>query len=182
MFRWLMIVLWLVMAPFAMAMDKVDVNSANIALLDTLPGIGPAKAQAIVDFRAQNGPFSSPEALVQVPGIGPATLANIRMLVVCGADDASPEPVETTTPAAALTGQAPTEAPVPSGPASSLININTATAAQLETLPGIGPTKAVSIVADRTTNGPYSSCAELSRVNGIGPATVANVSGMCATE
>jgi len=166
-----------------MAMDKVDVNSADIALLDTLPGIGPAKAQAIVDFRAQNGPFSSPEALVQVPGIGPATLANIRMLVVCGADDASPAPTESsTTPAAALTGQAPTEAPVPTGPASGAININTATAAQLETLPGIGPTKAASIVADRTTNGPYSSCSDLSRVNGIGPATVANVSGMCAAE
>ena len=183
MLRWLMLVLWLFVAPLAVAMDKVDVNTADIALLDTLPGIGPAKAQAIVDFRTQNGPFASPEALVQVPGIGPATLANIRLLVVCGGDgEPAAEPAATTTPAAALTGQAPTEAPAPSGPPGTGININTATAAQLETLPGIGPTKAASIVADRTANGPFASCADLSRVNGIGPATVANVSGLCSTE
>ncbi|MGB8712011.1 MAG: ComEA family DNA-binding protein [Onishia taeanensis] len=52
------------------------------------------------------------------------------------------------------------------------ININTASAEQLETLPGIGTSRAADIVADREANGDYSSAEDLMRVNGIGEATV----------
>jgi len=51
------------------------------------------------------------------------------------------------------------------------LNINTATAVQLEALPGIGPTKAQAIVEYRTQNGPFSSLAEIQNVSGIGPKT-----------
>ncbi|WP_168015572.1 ComEA family DNA-binding protein [Halomonas salinarum] len=54
----------------------------------------------------------------------------------------------------------------------SPININTASAEQLETLPGIGSARAEDIVADREANGDYSSADELMRINGIGEATV----------
>lgn len=63
------------------AMGLVNVNSATNAELETLPGIGEVIAQAIVDHRTENGPFTSVEQLVDVSGIGDATLENIRELV-----------------------------------------------------------------------------------------------------
>jgi competence protein ComEA len=55
----------------------VDLNTASIEELDTLPGIGPKTAQAVVEYRETHGPFASPEDLLQVPGIGPKKLAAI---------------------------------------------------------------------------------------------------------
>ena len=62
----------------------VNVNTASSAELQTLPGIGPSKAEAIVAYRNENGPFSSLSALDAVPGIGPSTLQNISPLVDFG--------------------------------------------------------------------------------------------------
>lgn len=59
----------------------VDLNEAGIDELDTLPGIGPATAQAIVDHREQHGPFASVDELIDVRGIGEAKLAQLRDLV-----------------------------------------------------------------------------------------------------
>jgi competence protein ComEA len=59
----------------------VDLNRADAAALDTLPGIGPVLAQRIVAFREKNGPFADVESLVDVPGIGPAILDSVRDLV-----------------------------------------------------------------------------------------------------
>ena len=56
----------------------IDINSAGVGLLCHLPGIGEVMAQRIVDHRAQNGPFASVDALLDVKGIGPATLEAIR--------------------------------------------------------------------------------------------------------
>jgi competence protein ComEA len=59
----------------------VDVNNADAALLETLPGIGPATAAAIITERERNGPFLGIDDLDRVPGIGPAKLAALRELV-----------------------------------------------------------------------------------------------------
>ena len=59
----------------------VDVNRATNVELETLPGVGPATAAAIVTERERNGPFSSFEDLERVPGIGPAKLAALTGLV-----------------------------------------------------------------------------------------------------
>ncbi|PYG01598.1 competence protein ComEA [Georgenia satyanarayanai] len=56
----------------------VDLNSADLADLDTLPGVGPAIAQRILEWREANGPFHSVEELLEVSGIGPATLDKLR--------------------------------------------------------------------------------------------------------
>ena len=56
----------------------VDINTADAAALEALPGVGPSIAQAIVEWRATNGQFASVDELEDVPGIGPATLAEIR--------------------------------------------------------------------------------------------------------
>ena len=55
-----------------------DLNSRTAAELEALPGIGPAKAAAIVRWREEHGPFTSLEALQEVPGIGPGTVAMLR--------------------------------------------------------------------------------------------------------
>jgi competence protein ComEA len=60
---------------------KVNVNTADVTQLETLPGIGVVLAQTIVDHREENGPFSSVDELEDVSGIGPATLEEIRDLV-----------------------------------------------------------------------------------------------------
>ncbi len=59
--------------------------------------------------------------------------------------------------------------------APALVNINTATQAQLETLPGVGPVTAQAILAWRTDNGPFSSVDELVEVSGIGQATLTKI-------
>ena len=56
----------------------ININTANSALLQTLPGIGPARASAIISHRENHGNFSSIEGLLQVSGIGPAILSGIR--------------------------------------------------------------------------------------------------------
>jgi len=59
--------------------------------------------------------------------------------------------------------------------ASSLVNLNTATEAQLDTLPGVGPVTAKAILAWRETNGPFTAITQLQEVQGIGPKTFAQI-------
>ncbi|WAH38522.1 ComEA family DNA-binding protein [Alicyclobacillus dauci] len=54
---------------------KVNLNTADVVTLETLPGLGPARAAAIVQYRAAHGPFHSVSDLLQVSGIGQKTLA-----------------------------------------------------------------------------------------------------------
>ena len=56
----------------------VDINTADAALLQTLNGVGPALAQRIIDYRGEHGPFRSVEELLEVKGIGEATLEGFR--------------------------------------------------------------------------------------------------------
>ena len=60
----------------------IHVNTATAQELETLPGIGPALAEAIIAYRDEHGPFQTVEQLDDVPGIGPAKLDAIRDLVV----------------------------------------------------------------------------------------------------
>lgn len=62
--------------------ELVDINSADAALLEQLPGIGATSAQSIIDYRTANGPFTQVEDLLKIPGIGSATLEEIRGLII----------------------------------------------------------------------------------------------------
>jgi len=62
----------------------VNLNTATADQLMALPGIGQAKASAIIAHRDANGPFNSPEDLLQVKGVGEALLAKIRPYVTTG--------------------------------------------------------------------------------------------------
>jgi competence protein ComEA len=60
---------------------KVNINTADSAALDSLPGIGPALAQRIIDYRQEHGPFARLEDLMEVSGIGPGTFEKLRDLI-----------------------------------------------------------------------------------------------------
>ncbi len=57
---------------------KVDINSADVEELDELPEVGPATAEAIIEYRRANGSFTSVDELGGVPGIGPTTIQKIE--------------------------------------------------------------------------------------------------------
>jgi len=107
-------------ASFAIA--AVNINSATKEELDVLPGIGPVKAQAIVDYRKAHGPFKSVEDLKKVNGIGDATFDKIKGdLSVTGstARTASPATPAPAKPSAAATPamSAASTAPAPAAKA-----------------------------------------------------------------
>jgi competence protein ComEA len=62
----------------ALASEPVDLNAADLAALDSLPGIGPATAQAILEERTRRGGFRSTRDLLRVPGIGEGRFARLK--------------------------------------------------------------------------------------------------------
>ena len=72
--------------PAAMqpAEGRVNINTAGLEELMTLPGIGEARARAILDDREQNGPFRYPEELTRVKGIGEGILAGLSDQITTG--------------------------------------------------------------------------------------------------
>jgi competence protein ComEA len=63
---------------------RVNINTATVVELDALPGIGETTAQAIVDYRLQNGPFQVIQDIMNVPGIGPSAYALIKDYINVG--------------------------------------------------------------------------------------------------
>ncbi|WP_293765589.1 helix-hairpin-helix domain-containing protein [uncultured Aquitalea sp.] len=89
----------------ASAFAAVNINTATQEQLESLNGIGPVKAKAIIDYRAKNGAFKSVDDLKNVSGIGDKTLEKLRKdIAVSGA---------TTAPAAAAKSGAPAAANKP---------------------------------------------------------------------
>ncbi|NBD36852.1 MAG: ComEA family DNA-binding protein [Chloroflexi bacterium] len=66
--------------------EKIDLNQATAAELETLPNIGPALAERILDYRAEHGPFPTTEALMEVSGIGPTTYEEIAPRITVTTD------------------------------------------------------------------------------------------------
>lgn len=75
----------LLIPAFSVAAALVNINTADAALLDTLPGIGPTLAGRIIDYRAAHGPFAAISDIQNVSGIGPSTYANLAPLITVGA-------------------------------------------------------------------------------------------------
>lgn len=63
---------------FALAFGTVNINRANSAQLQSLNGIGPAKAQEILKYRKEHGNFNTVDELVNVKGIGPKTMIKLK--------------------------------------------------------------------------------------------------------
>lgn len=62
----------------------VNINRAEAWLLEALPGVGPVKAQAVMDYREQNGPFRSIHEILEVDGFGEASFEQIENLITVG--------------------------------------------------------------------------------------------------
>lgn len=81
----------LAFAPLvSLAASPIDVNTASAQALAALDGIGPQKAQAIVEYRQKHGPFKSVDELLNVKGIGEKTLAANRDKVTVSASTPKP--------------------------------------------------------------------------------------------
>lgn len=79
---------WL--AGISIALAAVNINTASVDELDSVKGIGPTKAKAIVDYRTKNGPFKSVDDLKGVKGFGDKTLAKLRNDLTTGESAAAP--------------------------------------------------------------------------------------------
>ena len=69
---------------YAAVATTVDINSADAITLQTLDGVGPAKAQAIIEYRKANGPFKTADDLNKVKGIGDKTMQANRDKITVG--------------------------------------------------------------------------------------------------
>ena len=96
------------MAFAGFAAAAVDLNSATAAELDSVKGIGPAKAKAIIDYRDKNGPFKSVDDLKGVKGFGVKTIDKLRPeLTVGGASAPAPKAAAAPVPPPASAPAAP---------------------------------------------------------------------------
>lgn len=73
----------LLFSPFSMAAEPVNINTASaVEIATSLNGVGPAKAEAIVAYREENGPFVSVDQLTDVKGIGMSTIEKNRTQII----------------------------------------------------------------------------------------------------
>jgi competence protein ComEA len=139
---------------------RIDINNATQQTIETLPGVGPKLALAIIEGR----PYTTIDDLDRVKGIGPAKLEKIRHRIYVVPMRGTNALKLAAARAAARTNAPPTGADLPAPrTATQRRDINAATQEELETLPGIGPKRAEAIIAAR----PFKKIEDLQRIPGL---------------
>src|SRR5579864_5353515 len=105
-------VLFLYLATTALAQkappsQPINLNTATIAQLETLPGVGPSTAKSIVDFRNHSGPFQRVEDLLAIKGISKSKLEKLRPYVTVGSAAPNRHSESSHHPSAALAFSSP---------------------------------------------------------------------------
>lgn len=170
--------------PEAETAGRIDLNHADRAQLLQLPGVGEITADRIEEYRRAHNGFRGVDELRKVRGVGPALVERLRPLVYLEPDGPAPEKSED--PGPPLATEPPTNAaPKAEKPAARMpaagkkkgdgpaqpVNVNDASADELQQLPGIGPTLSARIIQAREQR-PFRSVDELRRVKGIGAKTL----------
>ncbi len=150
--------------------ETIDPNSAGEVDLDRLPGVGASRARQIVENRTEHGPFANVEELARVPGIGAASVERLRPYLQVAA------PVRASVRARDAPGGVDGGGTgVVAAGGGGLLDLNRATAEELQALPGIGPVTAGRIVAWREENGGFRAPDQLMEVSGVGERTFARL-------
>ncbi|TSA27285.1 hypothetical protein D4R71_02380 [bacterium] len=138
----------------------ININAADIETLAELPGIGPAKAQAIFEYRTQQESLSSLIEMTNIKGIGKKTLAKLLPYLEMIGDSAEVY--------AFVAEESPTTDTLLTAGVTEKININSASIEQLQNLSGIGEKKAQAIIDYRNEQGSFETIEEIMNVKGIG--------------
>ncbi len=151
--------------------ETIDPNIAGEVDLDRLPGVGASRARQIVENRNEHGPFLTVEELARVPGIGPASVERLRPHLKVAAAVRAP-----------VRARAAPEGVGGGGAGGVVVDLNRATAEELQSLPGIGPVTAGRIVAWREENGGFRTPDQLMEVSGVGERTFARVAPLVRVD
>ncbi|MCD6578775.1 helix-hairpin-helix domain-containing protein [bacterium] len=144
--------------------QKVDINKANKEELISLPRVGPATAENILNYRKTHGAFKTIHDIVNVPRIGEKTFEKMASYIMV-----SGEVIKSNTPNEKV------EKSSENVSNNNLININTASSKELETLPRVGPKTAQNIINYRNENGAFKTIHDITNVPRIGEKTFQNL-------
>ncbi len=160
--------------------ERINLDQATVPEIARLPRVGVALAKRIAADRAARGPFGGLTGLDRVVGVGPGLLRVLEPYVAFSAErmsgGADQQMSGAAAPRSGALGQVVAPSAHPLISSSAHLDLNTATAAQLDSLPGIGPARAAAIVRYREVYGPFPAVAGLARVPGINPALLQRLS------
>jgi competence protein ComEA len=148
-----------VLVTSGLTQQKIDLNTASEKELEAIKGVGPATAKKIV----ANRPYKSVDELSKA-GLSANQTESLKPFFTVGATAPAPAPAQPVQPGQLTPSVA--KAPATSAPKlapGQTVNINNATKAELDALPGIGPVKAQAIIDGR----PYKTKEDILKVKGI---------------
>ena len=167
--------------PFATHSTSTSVATVAIPEAETTTTVAPSVVVYVAGAVAEPGVYTLPplsrvtDAMSAAGGaLATADLDVVNLAATVHDGERIYVPVVGEIVPAVLAGDAVADATIPAGP----VNVNTATADQLDVLPGVGPTTAAAIIAFREQHGPFQTVDQLGDVRGIGPAKLEALRGL----